>query len=151
MKSMPASSAILASARQSGQLAVQRSGTVVAVREDEQFAPNTPILSALELYMAMRSGIAPGVVSMWGSLGHSTDGALSLLQAHLAGLDDLPPFRHLVAIKDIEFLRRPGQRRKALLGEGILDVGRVERLRGRTGEFVDDRPRNPGRAREALP
>src|SRR3954468_21033235 len=100
MKSMPAASAILASARQSGQLAVQRSGTVVAVREDEQFAPNTPILSVLALYMAMRSGSAPGVVSMWASLGHSTNAAQSvrLLQAHLAGLDDLPPFRHLVAI-----------------------------------------------------
>ena len=57
MKSMPASSAMRASARQSGQLADQRSGTVVAVRDDEQLAPNMPILSALALYMAMRSRI----------------------------------------------------------------------------------------------
>src|ERR1700688_4365452 len=54
MKSSPASSASLASARQSSQLADQRSGTVVAERPDEQLAPNNPILSALSLYMAMR-------------------------------------------------------------------------------------------------
>src|SRR5438552_6398180 len=59
MKSMPARSAMRPSARQSGQLADQRSGTGVAVRDDEQFAPNTPILSALALYMAMRSRIDP--------------------------------------------------------------------------------------------
>jgi hypothetical protein len=57
MKSMPASSAMRPSARQSGQLADQRSGRRVAVRDDEQLAPNTPILSALALYMAMRSCI----------------------------------------------------------------------------------------------
>src|SRR5262245_53884399 len=56
MKSMPAASAMRASARQSGQLADQRSGTFVAVRLDEQFAPNMPIFSTLPLYMAMRSG-----------------------------------------------------------------------------------------------
>src|ERR1700730_4227909 len=55
MKSMPASSASLASARHSGQVAAQRSGTLVAERPDEQLAPNRPILSALPLYMAMRS------------------------------------------------------------------------------------------------
>src|SRR6478752_6153989 len=122
MKSMPASSAIFPSARQSGQLAVQRSGTVVAVREDEQFAPKTPILSVLALYMAMRSGSAPGVVGIWGSLGRFEFGAalsVRLLQAHLARLDDLPPFRHLAAIEGVEFVRRPGQRRKALLGQRI--------------------------------
>src|ERR1700726_3522771 len=54
MKSSPASSASFASARQSSQLADQRSGTVVAERPDEQLAPNSPILSALSLYMAMR-------------------------------------------------------------------------------------------------
>src|ERR1700722_11732589 len=54
MKSRPASSASLAGARQSSQLADQRSGTVVAERPDEQLAPNSPILSALSLYMAMR-------------------------------------------------------------------------------------------------
>src|SRR4029077_802751 len=54
MKSGPASSPSLASARQSSQLADQRSGTMVAERPDEQLAPNSPILSALSLYMAMR-------------------------------------------------------------------------------------------------
>src|ERR1700751_1111990 len=54
MKSSPAPSASFASARQSGQLADQRSGTLVAERPDEQLAPNSPILSALPLYMAMR-------------------------------------------------------------------------------------------------
>src|SRR5271169_1026499 len=53
MKSRPASSAMSASLRQSGQLADQRSGTVVADRPDEQLAPNRPILSALPLYMAI--------------------------------------------------------------------------------------------------
>ena len=57
MKSMPASSAMRASRRQSGQLADQRSGTLVAERPDEQFAPKIPIFSALSLYMAMRSRI----------------------------------------------------------------------------------------------
>src|SRR5262249_13120914 len=60
---MPAASARRASARQSGQLADQRSGTQVAVREDEQLAPNTPIFSVLALYMAMRSRIDPVRVS----------------------------------------------------------------------------------------
>src|SRR5262245_37774569 len=59
MKSIPRSSARRASARQSGQLADHRSGTLVAERPDEQFAPNTPIFSALPLYMAMRSASAP--------------------------------------------------------------------------------------------
>src|SRR5262249_60856210 len=54
MKSMPAASARRASLRQSVQLADQRSGTLVAERPDEQLAPNSPILSALPLYMAMR-------------------------------------------------------------------------------------------------
>jgi hypothetical protein len=43
------------SARQSGQLADHRSVTLVADRPDEQFAPKMQILSALSLYMAMRS------------------------------------------------------------------------------------------------
>jgi hypothetical protein len=59
MKSMPAASAMRARRRQSGQLADQRSGTVVAERPDEQFAPNTPIFSAFALYMATRSPIDP--------------------------------------------------------------------------------------------
>src|SRR5208282_3969638 len=54
MKSRPASSASRANARHSGQVAAQRSGTLVAERPDEQLAPNRPILSALPLYMAMR-------------------------------------------------------------------------------------------------
>src|SRR5579864_9482342 len=55
MKSIPVSSAMRASRRQSGQLADQRSGTVVADRPEEQFAPNRPIFSALPLYIARRS------------------------------------------------------------------------------------------------
>src|SRR6476660_9634135 len=47
MKSMPASSAILASLRLSGQVPDQRSGTLVTARPDEQLAPNSPIFSAL--------------------------------------------------------------------------------------------------------
>ena len=57
MKSMPASSAMRARRTQSGQLADQRSGTLVAERPDEQLAPKMPIFSALALYMAMRSCI----------------------------------------------------------------------------------------------
>src|SRR5260221_11247450 len=55
MKSMPAASAMRARRRQSGQLADHRSGTVVAQRPEERLAPKIPILSALGLYMAMRS------------------------------------------------------------------------------------------------
>src|SRR5882724_11314147 len=54
MKSMSASSASFASLRQSGQLADQRSGTLVAERPDEQLAPNKPILNAWALYIAER-------------------------------------------------------------------------------------------------
>ena len=48
---MPASSAMRASRRLSGQLPDQRSGTWVTARPDEQLAPNRPILSALALYI----------------------------------------------------------------------------------------------------
>src|SRR5437764_9651763 len=58
MKSMPAASAMRASCRHSGQLADQRSGTLVAERPDEQFAPKMPIFRTLALYMARRSCIA---------------------------------------------------------------------------------------------
>ena len=78
MKSMPASSAILPSARQSGQLAVQRSGALVAVRDDEQFEPNMPILSALALYIARRSFIDPVGASNAISLPPQRAGAYSL-------------------------------------------------------------------------
>src|ERR1700704_716231 len=60
MKSIPASSAMRASRRQSGQLADQRSGTLVAERPDEQLAPKTPIFRALALYIAIRSRINAG-------------------------------------------------------------------------------------------
>src|SRR3954467_7906262 len=60
MKSMPPSPARGASRRQSGQLADQRSGTLVAERPDEQLAPKMPILRALELYIATRSRIDTG-------------------------------------------------------------------------------------------
>ncbi len=52
---MPASSAMRARRRLSGQLPDQRSGTRVTARPDEQFGPKSPILSALALYMLMRS------------------------------------------------------------------------------------------------
>src|SRR5580704_3011589 len=57
MKSMPASSAMRASRRQSGQLPDHLSATLVAERPDEQLAPNSPIFNALALYMAVRAGI----------------------------------------------------------------------------------------------
>src|SRR5438132_254712 len=55
MNSMPASSAICASARQSGQLPDQRSGTIVTARPEEQLAPNRPSFSRLALPIAARS------------------------------------------------------------------------------------------------
>ena len=65
---MPASSAMRASRTLSAQVPDQRSGTSVTARPDEQLAPNRPILSALPLYMAMRSfieavGASTGVLS----------------------------------------------------------------------------------------
>src|ERR1700722_4241083 len=51
---MPPASAIFASAKLSRQLAVQRSGTIVPARPDEQFAPNSPTLKALSLYIVLR-------------------------------------------------------------------------------------------------
>src|SRR6185503_10884365 len=54
---MPQASACFAISRQSAQLADHRSGTLVADRPDEQFAPNRPSLSALSLYIAKRSRI----------------------------------------------------------------------------------------------
>src|ERR1700684_1998200 len=68
MKSRPAASASRASARQSGQLADQRSGTLVAERPDEQLAPNSPIFSALPLYMAnlfIIAALDAGMRSPW--------------------------------------------------------------------------------------
>src|SRR5262245_35640488 len=52
---MPTSSASRASLRLSGQLPDQRSGTSVTARPDEQFAPNSPILSLFALCIDMRS------------------------------------------------------------------------------------------------
>ena len=52
---MPAASPMRASARQSAQLADQRSGTRVAERPDEQLKPNRPSFNALELCIARRS------------------------------------------------------------------------------------------------
>ena len=65
---MPASSAMRASARFSAQLPVQRSGTVVTARPDEQFGPNSPICSALPPYIAMRARRA-AIASLSGSTG----------------------------------------------------------------------------------
>src|SRR5260370_24873907 len=55
MNSMPASSAICASATQSDQLPDQRSGTSVTARPDEQLAPNRPSFSLFALPIAARS------------------------------------------------------------------------------------------------
>src|SRR5258708_24510219 len=89
MKSRPASSAMRASCRQSGQLADQRSGTLVAERPDEQFAPKMPIFSALLLYMAMRSRID----AVRASKGFSIVGRLALkrVYARLQRLKRNPP------------------------------------------------------------
>src|SRR5215813_10089933 len=59
---MPASSAIRASLRLSGQLPDQRSGTRVTARPDEQLGPNRPILSRFALYIATRSGAVVSIV-----------------------------------------------------------------------------------------
>src|SRR5215813_8492323 len=69
MKSIPAASAMRARRRQSAQLASQRSGTLVAERPEEQFAPNTPTLSVFALYMPRRSRIDPLRIAIWLSLG----------------------------------------------------------------------------------
>ncbi len=53
---MPASSAICASRRLSAQVPDQRSGTLVTARPDEQFAPNSPIFSALPPASRLRCG-----------------------------------------------------------------------------------------------
>src|ERR1700761_7823316 len=61
---MPAASAMRAIARQSGQVASQRSGTSVAVRADEQLAPNRPIFRTFWLYISTRWGIDPGAMGV---------------------------------------------------------------------------------------
>src|SRR4051812_49823163 len=53
---MPASSAIRTSRRLSAQVPDQRSGTLVTARPDEQFAPNSPIFSALPPASRLRCG-----------------------------------------------------------------------------------------------
>src|SRR3954467_13703593 len=53
---MPASSAIFASLRLSGQVPDQRSGALVTARPEEQFAPNSPIFSALPPASRLRCG-----------------------------------------------------------------------------------------------
>src|SRR5919205_4303331 len=80
MKSMPASSAMRARRRQSGQLADQRSGTLVAERPDEQLAPKMPILSGLVLYMAMRSRIDAERASTTASVSSSRTRAQRLVR-----------------------------------------------------------------------
>src|SRR5580698_7226633 len=55
MKSMPASSAMMASFLLSGQLPDQRSGTSVTARPDEQFGPNRPICNLLPEYIDRRA------------------------------------------------------------------------------------------------
>ena len=53
---MPASSAILASRRLSGQVPDQRSGTLVTARPEEQLVPNSPIFSAWPPASRLRCG-----------------------------------------------------------------------------------------------
>src|SRR5215470_17461110 len=121
MKSIPASSARRASARQSGQLADQRSGTVVAVREDEQFAPNTPIFSVLALCIATRSRIDPARVE-GPFISSRPAGSLALLRGQAGCLDDLGPFCHLGTVEGIELLGRADQGVKALGRERGLQI-----------------------------
>src|SRR5262245_18903158 len=88
MKSMPASSAMRASARQSAQLADQRSGTRVAVRDDEQLAPNMPIFSTFELCMSMRSlidGVCVGTAELCFGKGDVSCSATSMLASSYIG------------------------------------------------------------------
>src|SRR5215472_10915447 len=91
MKSSPVSSAILAKARQSSQLADQRSGTLVAERPDEQLAPNRPILSALSLYMAMRACIDPGRANTATSSAHDCLATLQHVSQAIAIAAELDP------------------------------------------------------------
>src|SRR5215813_3307452 len=72
---MPASSARRASLRQSVQVASQRSGTRVAVRADEQFAPNRPIFNAFAVYIVTRPRIEP----FWAAMAASCIAILGLL------------------------------------------------------------------------
>src|SRR6185369_7711892 len=53
---MPASSAIFAKRRLSGQVPDQRSGTLVTARPEEQLAPNRPIFSAWPPASRLRCG-----------------------------------------------------------------------------------------------
>src|SRR4051812_47413155 len=76
MNSIPASSAICASLRQSGQLPDQRSGTVVIARPEEQFAPNRPSLSRFALPIAARSP-CPTVGSMCSLAVNAPGGSLA--------------------------------------------------------------------------
>src|SRR6516164_9425467 len=121
MKSSPASSASLASSRQSSQLADQRSGTLVAERPDEQLAPNRPILSALSLYMAMRACIDPGRANTTSS---SAQYCLAPLQhvsqaiAIAAELDPaLPPARPIARGCRAVMLHANGRQGRAAPGE----------------------------------
>src|SRR3954454_10810857 len=79
MKSMPAWSAMWVSARQSSQLADQRSGTLVGARPDEQFAPNSPSLSVLALYMSRRARCGDAERSSKGFLQAFIGGKISRL------------------------------------------------------------------------
>src|SRR5712691_7759133 len=66
---MPASSAMRASRRLSGQLPDQRPGTLVTARPDEQLDPNSPICRTLLLCIALRERIdVPGACTAFTSL-----------------------------------------------------------------------------------
>src|SRR5580700_9042709 len=104
MKSMPASSAIMASFLLSGQLPDQRSGTKVTARPDEQFGPNRPICSLLPEYIERRDcreacGACTGVTffffpsPLWGGAGVGSRGFIkaSGLSRHLPLPHPNPP------------------------------------------------------------
>src|SRR5687767_7342570 len=85
---MPASSAMRASFRLSGQLPLQRSGTVVTARPDEQLAPNSPILSLFALYIVKRSGEVESAMEMSPEILEQEVGTLRPLLAHSAISED---------------------------------------------------------------
>src|ERR1041385_5306480 len=76
---MPHSSAMRAILRQSGQVACQRSGTNVAVRAEEQFAPNRPIFKAFLLYISTRWDIDPGSIGEARPSMFSTNGTTQII------------------------------------------------------------------------
>src|SRR3954464_14863219 len=105
---MPASSVISAICRQFAEAASLRSGATVAVRADEQLAPNRPILSALPLCIDSRA--CRGSVRFTLSIA-------SLFVGQVGRFDHLAPLLDFAAIERVELVRRAGQRIEALRRE----------------------------------